>query len=74
MALILLNRLYSSIPQPILGLVEKSLNTVAASSETTSDTNDFVSDPMTKRHHSVLLEAICDELKCDVEDIHDFEL
>jgi hypothetical protein len=42
--------------------------------EKTSGDNTFVFDPMTQRHHSVLLEAIAGELQCDVEDIHDFEL
>jgi hypothetical protein len=46
----------------------------AKTSEQTSGVNAFVSDPMTQRHHSVLLEAIAGELQCDVEDIHDFEL
>ncbi len=60
--------------QPILGLVEKSLNTAAANAVPEDATAKFTNEPMTDRHHSVLLAAIADELACEVEDIHDFEL
>jgi aspartyl aminopeptidase len=71
-------------PQPILGLVEKSLNTPATNDAPAEATTAaaapenqqpaFTSESMSERHHSVLLDVIAAELDCDVQDIHDFEL
>lgn len=64
---------------PVLGLVNEQLNKPASKSPSRSGTpkpEGKKSDAATneERHHPLLLAVIADELGCNVNDIHDFEL
>jgi hypothetical protein len=61
-------------------LVDKQLNAPAPNSESKAETEDSkavdnsVSPPFASKHHSLLMQAVADELDVKPDDIFDFEL
>lgn len=67
--------------QPVLGLVNKQLNTPAATEPNSSagktedgESESTVSPSFASKHHSMLMQAVAEELDVKPEDIFDFEL